>query len=506
MIDLNDPKLNRKKKQKIIRELYDEIEREVSEIKDEIKESSPLSLWWKTPQKQEDRIILEQLRTKETRYADEGWYVKNKPYQYEQDYQEYINILIKSEKAESRGIPNASDKKFDALNQIEILLTCINVEAKIKWIRYVIQEKIFSDELLTRLKLFLYSASDDLNTTQGRILTELCIDNNYQSLSDVLDEELEKNAKTEDKNIRHHIMKCETKELRRLLDIGDPFYVYRGFVVKEDEYVRLGKKSEGDAYWKQNARVGISYSLDRNIAGYFCFWSLTHNEDGVDKGRKIRWTDKIPNYIISKDEMIDEWEKYISDLRDEQKVKPIICKFLIDPTKIKGFHMGTTEAEIMITPEDTIVESYVIPTSKDISTCLCNWRVKNLQKWDDITSIYFNENGVAVMPIQKQDGGLHLIFADGKEINEKIKTIKDSIKESGDTPQGVRWDAIMEEYFKEYSYELPRDELNINPLSISKKMFNVITNKHNVNLKRRRGKVYTWTGTAIKSLKQIFNK
>ena len=57
MIDLNDPKLNRKKKQKIIRELYDEIEREVSEIKDEIKESSPLSLWWKTPQKQEDRIM-----------------------------------------------------------------------------------------------------------------------------------------------------------------------------------------------------------------------------------------------------------------------------------------------------------------------------------------------------------------------------------------------------------------------------------------------------------------
>ena len=37
MIDLNDPKLNRKKKQKIIRELYDEIEREVSEIKDQIK-------------------------------------------------------------------------------------------------------------------------------------------------------------------------------------------------------------------------------------------------------------------------------------------------------------------------------------------------------------------------------------------------------------------------------------------------------------------------------------
>ena len=67
-------------------------------------------------------------------------------------------------------------------------------------------------------------------------------------------------------------MQSELKELRKSLDIGDPFYVYRGFLVDqyEYEYVRLGKQSESDDYCKQDAGIGISYSLDRNIPGYFC--------------------------------------------------------------------------------------------------------------------------------------------------------------------------------------------------------------------------------------------
>ena len=99
--------------------------------------------------------------------------------------------LLKSERAEVYGIPNASDKKFDSLDFIETLLTCVNIDARIKWLEYVIEKNIFNADTLLRLKLFLYTASDDLNTDKGRILTELCIDNNYQSISDVLDEELE---------------------------------------------------------------------------------------------------------------------------------------------------------------------------------------------------------------------------------------------------------------------------------------------------------------------------
>ena len=121
-------------------------------------------------------------------------------------------------------------------------------------------------------------------------------------------------------------------------------------------------------------------------------------------------------------------------------------------------------------------------------------------------NIMFNDKGVAVMPIIKEDGGRQFIFADGKKINEKIKTIKDAIKKSGETPAGLRWEMIMEEYFKEYSYELPRDEFEINPLVATKNIFNLLTNAHNVNLKSRRGKVYNWSGQAVKVLKDLVKK
>ena len=83
---------------------------------------------------------------------------------------------------------------------------------------------------------------------------------------------------------------------------------------------------------------------------------------------------------------------------------------------------------------------------------------------------------------------------------------EDAIKKSGETPAGLRWEMIMEEYFKEYSYELPRDEFEINPLVATKNIFNLLTNAHNVNLKSRRGKVYNWSGQEVKVLKDLVKK
>ena len=67
------------------------------------------------------------------------------------------------------------------------------------------------------------------------------------------------------------------------MQTGEPFYVYRGFLVDKDEYVRAGKKSSGADYWKQVGGQGLSYSLNKNIAIYFAYWNLIHN----DKGEKL---------------------------------------------------------------------------------------------------------------------------------------------------------------------------------------------------------------------------
>ena len=48
----------------------------------------------------------------------------------------------------------------------------------------------FQPETLTRLKLMVYCMSDALKTDEGKELTELCIDNDIEDLSAIVDEKL----------------------------------------------------------------------------------------------------------------------------------------------------------------------------------------------------------------------------------------------------------------------------------------------------------------------------
>ena len=530
MIDLSDPTLNRKKRQKLVKELYQQINKEVDELANKRTASSPLAIYWKTPQKKQDKIILETLAEKsQTRRLEIAEVIVKRPDYYENLYQEHLEKLLKSDKAFVRGIPKSADNRNEAISWIKSLLSGLSLDGRIKWLRKIIDLELFSEEILTKFRLTLYSMSDDLKTDKGRELTELCIQNKYKTISDLLDNEIEKMSQFEGQDLNRHIMQNELKELRRLLDIGDPFYVYRGFLVDEDEYVRLGKKSEGDAYWKQDAGIGISYSLDRNIAGYFCFWNLTHTPDGIDIPRKYRQSDLIPPILQNKEEFIQDQSNYISDIREGKietndrgvNKKPIICKYLIDPDKLKGFSMITSEAEVMLKPEDTLVESYEICTSRTLATCLWEWRRKVMKDWEDAkTFLTFNEDGIVVLPlINDEDDGMQLVFAEGKQLKDKITLVKDWIKEEdlvikNELMEKIRYDNetartssnvwdIAKDYFLQYAINIPQEELYIDPLLYTTTMYNLMTNKYNINYQSRRGRIYTWTGTAIRGLKSL---
>ena len=164
--------------------------------------------------------------------------------------------------------------------------------------------------------------------------------------------------------------------------------------------------------------------------------------------------------------------------------------------------MSSSEAEVMITPEDTIVESYTIATSKDIATCVRNWRVKQLDDWEDLENIMFNDKGVAVMPIIKEDGGRQFIFADGKKVNETIKQMKIDVRDKG-KPFDMK---LMIDTFKENAIDIPRNVVEINPFRVSKNMFDLMTNRYGFDVKSRRGRVYTWSGKAIETIRDIMNK
>ena len=149
-------------------------------------------------------------------------------------------------------------------------------------------------ETLTRLKQDLYNSCDSLKDDKGFELANLCLDNDIETLSVILDKEIAKKSNNAEKSIREHIRDVERVKLKELIEKGDPFYVYRGFLVEQDEYVRMGKKDEGSDYWKQDAGKGLSYSLDIDVAGYFCYWNLTWDENGNVRDKEYAKTSSIP--------------------------------------------------------------------------------------------------------------------------------------------------------------------------------------------------------------------
>ena len=67
---------------------------------------------------------------------------------------------------------------------------------------------------------------------------------------------------------------------------GNPFYIYRGFAINKDEgkteRIRKGRLSKGEVedYYKQESGTGISYSLSKDVAGYFAFRGIMFDEEG----------------------------------------------------------------------------------------------------------------------------------------------------------------------------------------------------------------------------------
>ena len=72
MTDLFHSALPRKKRQKLVKQLYNAIEEEVGELKNQIKESSPLADFWNTEQTQEDKDNIKLIANEESRYEEEG--------------------------------------------------------------------------------------------------------------------------------------------------------------------------------------------------------------------------------------------------------------------------------------------------------------------------------------------------------------------------------------------------------------------------------------------------
>lgn len=520
MTDFNDPNLNRKKKQKLIRIAYEVINDEIREIRDSIKSSSPIAPYISAPDGEKDKQFLENIRTTEQKYReysssfapngiiDITKFLVSNPANWEKEYNKNMEELIVADKAYNRNIPKSFERKIEAQENICFQLKMVNVKTRREWLQRCIDEGFLSAITLASIKLNIYTGTDALNTDEGRILSDVCIDNDVETLMKLMDEKLDSEYKYDEnkENIAKTFCRNDLLELKQLMKIGDPFYVYRGFLVDEDEYVRQGKKSDGADYWKQQGGQGISYSLDKNIAMYFTYWKLTHNDAGeLHEYNPKNWIDKIPNSLISFDEYRDAMTQEVWDVREmevNKGKKPIVCKYLIDPNDIKGFYMGLSEGEVMINPKDICVERYEIVKSKDIAEGIIRWRHKVFYEWNKITAIY-RDKGIAVLP-RFTDEGDFFTFADAEKINPRLEEIKDIVRDGGDLTYTLQQEIVK--LFEDNSLEIPIEEYKINPLYFTEDMMQLLSLNDTLSVKKRIKKVYNWSKSTIEYLQNKVTK
>jgi hypothetical protein len=224
--------------------------------------------------------------------------------------------------------------------------------------------------------------------------------------------------------------------LCELVAKGDPFYVYRGFLIDEDEYVRKGKRIDGLDYFKQSAGMGLSYSLREDVAFYFCYWGLifgtTPETDVLNQSSKSIQDplESVPFPLWTEDEFIDYNSRILSRRIDESRKKPIVCKFLVHPTQIKGFNFIKGESELNLLPDDLVVDRYQIASSKDIAINLLSCKRRSLKNLEDFQGCY-KEEGV-VLWMTTLDGKKVYIYADAAKVNDEVRRIKDELKKSGE--------------------------------------------------------------------------
>ena len=137
MNELLNPNIPPKKKRKLIKKVYEIVEDEVKELLPLIKKSSPLSSYWETEQTKEDLAVIDAIKTKETRYKDRIDWITNNPLSWDTQYVKYMTDLIKLDNAFNRGVDTAFEKRYDAQGFVKVLLSCVNISARIKWIKFI---------------------------------------------------------------------------------------------------------------------------------------------------------------------------------------------------------------------------------------------------------------------------------------------------------------------------------------------------------------------------------
>tara|TARA_Y100000015_G_C2343168_1_gene66946 strand:- start:91 stop:591 length:501 start_codon:yes stop_codon:yes gene_type:complete len=131
------------------------------------------------------------------------------------------------------------------------------------------------------------------------------------------------------------------------------------------------------------------------------------------------------------------------------KKRPVVCRFLVDPKDIKGFNFGKSESEINLLPENLVVDRYELVSGRRIAELQYN-TIYNYNEETTYLQGFYGKDKVVVLNYS-QYGKTYQIFADGKQVEEKIADKKRLYLQN----EGTLTKSDIKEVFDDAAIELP---------------------------------------------------
>ena len=366
MVVLSKAELKREKKR-----IYTDINAEVNPRMEEIKKVSPLYDFVKGSESRENalkRINIEQFA------MDNGISPDNVPNviqtnKIHKPVWENLYKLIKYDIAFTKyGIEDAKENIETYISSVAYHMYLFNTKEKYEMVEKILNLNLMSKMTSARVLSMTYYENNDMESEYTEKIAKLLFDElDIETTLSVLELDIEGRNDKKEKDMMEELNLEDAVELKKLIQQDEIFYVYRGFLVEQDEYVRLGKKEDGNSYYRWNAGKGISFSLNEDVAKYFCFWKMMIQEkvnpDNIPIPKKYEYT---PPSLYTKEEFYEVKSEVLSQMIDKCGKKPIVAKFMVDPKTIRSHNVDKSENEVIVNPEDTQLVNYKILKPEEI--------------------------------------------------------------------------------------------------------------------------------------------
>ena len=499
-----------KKKKEIIGK-YKEIEGIVGEKCEELARVSPLHDYLLSEVNGGVRISeLEKLFNEDKVWQQRGvhlWQISERRIKkVHKDFIDNLTALTNADYAvEQYGIKQALEKREEAFLRFTLDAMVFSTEEYVRMLEELREIGLLGKITQARISKRLYAECEDLYNPAGRRLAEMTFKEvSYYDLEGMLKLEMEKLSNISSPTLKEHMIIQDAMRFDAALKKGEPFVVYRGFLIDPLDMVRgegrridnenvetgyIGRKADGEEYFRKwNAGKGVSFSFEESVAAWFCSYQLFR---ALEYGQTI----EIANYIGSrvgegyesiwnKEEYIEYEGEKLQKMLDATGKKAIVCKLEVDPKKIKGFNFGKTEAEVNVLPEDAKVLHYEICGGDKIAERVYSVRNRGAETTGALTNTYF-QTEVAIYQFTDLDGREYEIFADRSEIDAKINEIKKSYNVDGSVYCQMNMEKVKE-VFLSAAIELPPE---YNPRKLTKDFWDFLLRRPERKL-RKRGKMY----------------